>query len=148
VAAGASDNLLGAGRLEELEAVAKCVPLAHQRVDFDFSQGQSKLQSDHFADGDLSDQQGGYPGLADINRMPADYRTVARVDANVNFQLEAGMAASLHKFASRAGSELMAKFQIWILPDRMPGPGLPVRLSIQSAAHRSEKASPRDSRSC
>jgi hypothetical protein len=42
---------------------------------------------------------------------------VARVNPNVDFQLEAGMTASVHKFAGRAGTELTAKVQS-LLPDR------------------------------
>ena len=48
--AGAGDNFLGGGGFKELEAVAKCVSLLNQRVDFNFAQGQIEFQANHLSD--------------------------------------------------------------------------------------------------
>jgi hypothetical protein len=46
-----------------------------------------------------------------------NHSAVTRIDPDIDFQLEPGMAASFHKFVSRTGSELTVSSQCDTLPD-------------------------------
>src|SRR5271157_4500434 len=126
MAAGAPDNVLCGTGLHELEAIAEGVPLPNQGVDLHFSERQTEFQANHFADGNLHHQHGRNTRLADIHRLSPNHSTVARVDPDVDFQLEPAMAAGFHKFVSLTGPELTIDFHS-ILRTRSPaGPELPV----------------------
>jgi len=117
VAAGASNNVLCGAGLDELEAVAESVSLPNQGVNLNVAQGQGEFQANHFTDGDFCLQDGRNSRLADVHGVTPNHSAVARIDADVNFQLEPGMAASFHKFVSRTGSELTVSSQCDTLPD-------------------------------
>jgi hypothetical protein len=51
--AGVLDYFVNGGRLYELEAVAKSVPLANHRINRDRAEGQRKLQLHELTYGDL-----------------------------------------------------------------------------------------------
>ena len=104
VAAGSPNDILRFGGLQELEAVAEGVSLADQRVYFHRSMRQGEFHSNHFVQRDFLPQHGGNAGLANVDGVPANHRPVAGIDANVDFQLEARMAAGFDKFTTRAGS--------------------------------------------
>ena len=116
-AASAPNNILRLGGLEELKAIAEGATLANQGVYLHGPVGQGEFETNDFVQLYLLSQHGGDSGFADVYSVPANDRTVAGIDANVDFQLEAGMTAGVHNLTSRAGSELTAAFQS-LIPDR------------------------------
>jgi hypothetical protein len=117
VAAGASNNVLCGAGLDELETIAKSVSLSNQGVNLNFSERYREFQANHFTDGNLGLQHGRNSRLADVHGVAPNHRAVTRIDPDVDFQLEPGMAASFHKFVSRTGSELTVSSQCDALPD-------------------------------
>jgi len=122
MAASAPNNVLGGTGLHELEAIAEGVPLPNQGVDLDFSERQIEFQANHFADGNFHHQHGRNSRLADVDRLSSNHSAVARVDPDVDFQLEPAMTAGFHKFLSQTGPELTIHFQFDAPgPRAMPG---------------------------
>ena len=117
VAAGASNDVLCGTGLDELEAIAESVSLSNQGVNLNFSERHREFQANHLTDGDFCLQHGGNSRLADVHGVAPNHSAVTRINPDVDFQLEPGMAASFHKFVIRTGSELTVNSQCDTLPD-------------------------------
>lgn len=111
ISARPADEIPRRATFDEFEAVTEGAALAHQSENFDFPRGQGEFQAHHFVEIDLLPQHGGDSRLADIDGVSASHRAIARVDANVDFQLEAGSSAGLDKFTSRPALEWLSKSQ-------------------------------------
>jgi len=117
VTASTSNNVLCGAGLDELEAVAESVSLPNQGVNLNVAQGQGEFQANHFTNGNFRLQDGRNSRLADVHGVAPNHSAVTRIDPDIDFQLEPGMAASFHKFVSRTGSELTVSSQCDTLPD-------------------------------
>ncbi len=80
-------------------------------MSIDRTQGQFELQANDFADRNFHQQHGGNSGLADVDRVSPHHTGIARVDADVDLQLEARMPPSVHEVVTRTGLELPAHYQ-------------------------------------
>src|ERR1700686_2416535 len=110
LAAGAANDVEPRTGFDKLEAIAEGVSLPHQGENLRIAQGQGELQANHFARWNLHAQHGGNPRFADVHRLPPNHRGVTRVDADVDFQLEPGIAASVHKSRESASLNLNTIF--------------------------------------
>ena len=98
--------------------------------------GSVEFQANHVADWNFLPQHGGNPRLADVDRMPADDGRFARIDTQVHFELETGMAACFHRFADLASFKLTALFHEEGLPDHDLCRAVVGRFVIQNASER------------
>ena len=95
VAAGAANHILRGTDFHELEAIAEGVSLPNQSEHFDFAVRQRELQANHFADRNFDAQQGRNSRFADVDGVAANHRAVARIDTDLDFELEPGADALL-----------------------------------------------------
>ena len=98
--AGTGDRLLRKAVLNELEAVAERLALAHERMYFNLARGQGEFQSHHFSERNLDAQHGRDARCAEVDRVSAYDLLVSRIYANVDLEFVAGMAASFDVLAS------------------------------------------------
>ena len=96
LAAGASDDVPHGVGFHELEPIAERASLANQGEEFYVAKGQRELQTNHLADRNFLAQQRRNSRLADVYRVSAHNRPVARIHANLYVQLEAAMEAGFH----------------------------------------------------
>jgi hypothetical protein len=98
VSAGAVDESAGGRIFDKFETVAKGNALAGQSKDFDFPIREREFQAHDFVQSDFIAEHGGNARLADIDRMSANHRPVADVDADPDFQFETGRSAGFDQF--------------------------------------------------
>jgi hypothetical protein len=94
-AEGNTESFVGRSGFYELKAITKGVALAHQGVDLNRPEIYGELQPNHYSQRNFLEQHCGYACFADVYRASADDVAIARINANRNFQLEAGMSAIL-----------------------------------------------------
>lgn len=111
ISARPADEVPHRATFDEFEAVTEGAALAHQSENFDFPRRQGEFEAHDLVEGDFLQEHGGDARFADIDRVSANHRAIARVDANVDFQLETGCSAGLDKFTSRSALEWLSKSQ-------------------------------------
>ena len=95
--AGAPDQLLRGGILQELEAEAKSVSLPRHRQHFHLPGCKRELQPNHLTQRHLVSQQGGDSRFADVDRIAPEHTLTASIDFDRHSQLVAGTASVFHK---------------------------------------------------
>lgn len=111
LSARARDNVSCRNGVDELESVTERDSLSHRRQNFHLAKGQRELQPNDFPQWNLYAKHGRNPRFADVHGTPPNDGAVARIDADVHINLETGMAASVHAFATLPRPELMELFQ-------------------------------------
>ena len=97
--------------VDKLESVTEGTSLSHHGDDVHIAEWQFEFQSNHFADWNLDTQHGGDARRADVDGVTANYRAIARVDADVHLNWKTGMAAKIHTRVKPPISELRAQVQ-------------------------------------
>jgi hypothetical protein len=89
--AGSSNGFLRGAGFQKLKAVAEGASVAHHGGNLHGAEWEREFQPDHFSDRHFHLQDGGDAGFADVDRVPPNHRRVTREDANLHFELKAGM---------------------------------------------------------
>src|SRR6266567_3248237 len=108
---GAPNNVLGRPGFHELESIAEGASLANHGESVHFAKGDREFQANHFAHRNLNAEHGRNARFAEVHGVPSNYGAAARINADLDFQLEPGMAAGFHDFVRPASSEWGAHFQ-------------------------------------
>lgn len=108
LAASAPDSFMGQVVFHELKSVAKGVSLPHHGVHFDRPCWQLEFQANYLPHRHFHEKHRGEAGLAYIHRVSADDAGIARVDANLDGELEPGMAAGLDELLNSFAHDLTA----------------------------------------
>src|SRR3984885_8615103 len=101
IAARATNEFLHGIRINELEAVAKCVPLTTYGLHRHRTAGKRKVQLYDLAQRHFNSQHGCDPGFADVHRISLQHTASAGIDCDVNLNLESGLTSGVGNCANR-----------------------------------------------
>src|ERR1700733_4256976 len=95
VAACATDHIEDGSGVNELEAVAECIPFANYRTNDHWPKRKHELQLQNLAQRHFERQHRRDPGFADVNGITHQPTARPRINRDVNFEFEPEMSAGL-----------------------------------------------------
>ena len=107
LSASARDDVSCRNGVDELESITERDSLSNHCQNFHVAKRERELQPNHLPHWNLHAKHGGNPRFADVHSMAPYDGTVADVHIN----LETGMAASVHGFATLPRPDLIELFQ-------------------------------------
>jgi hypothetical protein len=111
LSASARDDVSCRNGVDELESITERDSLSNHCQNFHVAKRERELQPNHLPHWNLHAKHGGDSRLADVDGTAPNDGTVAGIDADVHINLETGMAASVHGFATLPRPDLIELFQ-------------------------------------
>jgi hypothetical protein len=95
IAACATNESVRQLLINELDAVAKCVPLATYRLNLHRTTWKRDIQLHDFAQGRFNSQHRSDPGFADVHGMSLQHAARSRIDCDIDLNFEPGLTTGV-----------------------------------------------------